>query len=61
MEETELTAFDRVRNARHPDRPYTADLLESIFTDFVEIHGDRRYGRRFRRSSADLQNSTAMT
>jgi len=43
MEETELTAFDRVRNARHPDRPYTADLIESIFSDFVEIHGDRRY------------------
>ena len=42
-ENTELTAFDRVKNARHPDRPYTVDLLESIFTDFVEIHGDRRY------------------
>ena len=43
METNELSAFDRVQNARHPDRPYTADLLESIFTDFVEIHGDRRY------------------
>ena len=43
METNELTAFDRVKNARHPDRPYTVDLLESIFTDFVEIHGDRRY------------------
>ncbi len=43
METPELTAFDRVRNARHPDRPYTVDLLESIFEDFVEIHGDRRY------------------
>src|SRR6188508_3112661 len=43
METNELTAFDRVKNARHPDRPYTIDLLESIFTDFVEIHGDRRY------------------
>ncbi|HJS51595.1 MAG TPA: acetyl-CoA carboxylase carboxyltransferase subunit alpha [Pyrinomonadaceae bacterium] len=42
-DKTELTAFDRVKNARHPDRPYTVDLLESIFTDFVEIHGDRRY------------------
>ncbi len=29
--------------ARHPDRPYTTDLLSTIFTDFVEIHGDRRY------------------
>lgn len=43
MELKELTAFDRVRNARHPDRPYTIDLLESIFEDFIEIHGDRRY------------------
>ncbi|MGH9947147.1 MAG: acetyl-CoA carboxylase carboxyltransferase subunit alpha [Pyrinomonadaceae bacterium] len=43
MEKTELTAFDRVKNARHPDRPYTLDLLGSIFEDFIEIHGDRRY------------------
>ena len=43
MNGNELTAFDRVKNARHPDRPYTLDLFESIFTDFVEIHGDRRY------------------
>lgn len=37
------TAIERVQTARHPDRPYTMDLLASIFTDFVEIHGDRRY------------------
>ena len=43
MNGTELTAFERVKNARHPERPYTLDLLETIFTDFVEIHGDRRY------------------
>lgn len=29
--------------ARHPERPYTSDLLETIFTDFIEIHGDRRF------------------
>ncbi len=29
--------------ARHPDRPYAMDLLSTIFTDFVEVHGDRRY------------------
>lgn len=39
----EKSAIDRVRTARHPDRPYTNDLLDSIFTDFVEVHGDRRY------------------
>lgn len=37
------TAFERVLNARDPDRPYSLDLFSSIFTDFVEIHGDRRY------------------
>jgi acetyl-CoA carboxylase carboxyl transferase subunit alpha len=37
------TAFDRVQTARHPDRPYSMDLFSSIFNDFVEIHGDRRY------------------
>jgi len=36
-------AFERVQLARHPDRPYTADLLAAIFTDFVDLHGDRRY------------------
>lgn len=42
-ENEEKSAIDRVRTARHPERPYTNDLLRSIFTDFVEIHGDRRY------------------
>ncbi len=37
------TAFERVQEARNPSRPYTLDLLEIIFTDFVEIHGDRRF------------------
>lgn len=37
------TAFERVQMARHPDRPYAMDLLNSVFTDFVEIHGDRRF------------------
>src|ERR1700755_2792609 len=40
---TEITAIERVQLARHPDRPYTLDLLETIFEDFNEIHGDRRY------------------
>ena len=37
------TAFERVQMARHPDRPYAMDLFSTIFTDFVEVHGDRRY------------------
>lgn len=42
-ESTAITAFERVQTARHPDRPYSLDLFQTIFTDFTEIHGDRRY------------------
>lgn len=42
-EANERPAIERVRTARHPDRPYTNDLLKWIFSDFVEVHGDRRY------------------
>ena len=38
-----LTPMERVQVARHPRRPYTLDYLELIFTDFVELHGDRLY------------------
>src|ERR1700685_2851518 len=37
-------AWERVERARHPQRPYPMDLIERIFTDFSEIHGDRAYG-----------------
>lgn len=43
MKEESKTAFERVQAARSPDRPYTLDILETIFEDFVELHGDRRY------------------
>ncbi|HOL48582.1 MAG TPA: acetyl-CoA carboxylase carboxyltransferase subunit alpha, partial [bacterium] len=33
-----------VQIARHPKRPYTLDFLNLIFKDFIELHGDRRYG-----------------
>lgn len=36
-------AFQKVKLARHSERPYTMDIVENIFKDFVEIHGDRRY------------------
>ena len=38
-----LTPWQRVRVARHPERPYTLDYVKRIFTGFTEIHGDRRY------------------
>ena len=39
-----LTAWERVQLARHPKRPHTIDYIQNIFTDFVELHGDRRFG-----------------
>ncbi len=41
--ESSKTAFERVLLARHADRPYTLDLIERLFEDFVELHGDRRF------------------
>jgi acetyl-CoA carboxylase carboxyl transferase subunit alpha len=38
-----LTPIDQVQVARHPRRPYTLDYLERVFTDFIELHGDRSY------------------
>jgi acetyl-CoA carboxylase carboxyl transferase subunit alpha len=38
-----LTPMQRVQVARHPRRPYALDYLSSIFTDFIELHGDRLY------------------
>lgn len=43
VEEKAPTAFDRVLLARHADRPYTLDLIERLFEDFVELHGDKRF------------------
>ena len=36
-------AWDRVLLARHPQRPYTLDYIQLLFTDFLELHGDRRF------------------
>ena len=41
--ESQTESFKRVQTARHAERPYTMDLLATMFEDFVEIHGDRRY------------------
>src|ERR671917_63858 len=38
-----MSAFERVKLARHLDRPYTLDFVERIFEEFVEVKGDRRY------------------
>lgn len=38
-----LTSWQIAQLARHPQRPYTRFYLDTIFTDFVELHGDRLY------------------
>lgn len=38
-----LTPWQRVLVARHPSRPTTLDYVERLFTEFTEIHGDRRF------------------
>ena len=39
-----LTNWQRVQMARHPNRPYTLDYIGMMFTDFTELHGDRNAG-----------------
>ena len=43
MSDPSLSAFERVKLARHPERPYTLDFIERLFEGFVELKGDRRY------------------
>ncbi len=38
---TNLTAWQKVQIARHPQRPYSLDYINMIMSDFVELHGDR--------------------
>ena len=38
-----LAPIERVMVARHPNRPYSLDYLKLVFTDFIELHGDRMY------------------
>ena len=40
----ENLAWQRVQLARHPKRPHSLDYIQRLFTDFQEIHGDRRFG-----------------
>ena len=39
-----LTAWETVLVSRHPNRPQTVDYIDSIFDEFVELHGDRAFG-----------------
>ena len=39
-----LSPWQKTLVARNPNRPYTLDYVQALFTDWTEIHGDRRYG-----------------
>lgn len=40
----ELTPWQQCQLARHPERPYCLDYVRGLFTDWVEVHGDRTFG-----------------
>src|SRR5436189_5258895 len=39
----QLSAYQKVQLARHPQRPYFLDYIQHLCPDFVEMHGDRRF------------------
>jgi acetyl-CoA carboxylase carboxyl transferase subunit alpha len=41
---SDLTPWQVVQVARHPQRPYSKDYIERMFTDWDELHGDRHFG-----------------
>jgi acetyl-CoA carboxylase carboxyl transferase subunit alpha len=41
---SKLTAWQISQVSRHPQRPYTLDYIQGLFTDFNELHGDRAFG-----------------
>ena len=41
---SKITAWDRVTLARELDRPKSLDYINSLFEDFIELHGDRNFG-----------------
>ncbi len=40
---SQLTPWQKVQLSRHPNRPYSLDYVESVFTEFQELHGDRMF------------------
>ncbi len=44
LETPQLTPWDRVKLARHQNRPHSLDYINNLMTGFIELHGDRLYG-----------------
>ena len=40
---SKLSTWQKVQVARHPQRPHTSDYIKAVFSDFVELHGDRQF------------------
>ena len=38
-----LTPWQRVQVARHPDRPHSSDYIEKLFSEFIPLSGDRKF------------------
>ncbi|MGA9407693.1 MAG: acetyl-CoA carboxylase carboxyltransferase subunit alpha [Bacteroidota bacterium] len=57
-----LTRWQRVQLARHPERPYTLDYIGMMTTGFIELHGDRFFGddKSIVGGFAKLENETVM-
>ena len=39
-----LTPWQRVQVARHPERPHSSNYIEKLFSDFIPLSGDRKFG-----------------
>ena len=59
---SELSPWETVEVARHPDRPMTTDYLALVFDEFVELHGDKSFGddRAIRAGFAKLDQHKVM-
>ncbi len=57
-----LTAWQRMQIARHPDRPYTLDYINALMKNFIELHGDRSFAddQAIIGGLASFQNKTVM-
>jgi len=40
----QLSAYEKVQLARHPQRPYFLDYVQRLCPEFIEVHGDRKFG-----------------
>ena len=44
VEEKNMTIFEKIQYTRSGKRPTAAAYIDALFTDFIQLHGDRRFG-----------------